>query len=225
MKKQGNLAVLALLLWTWIWALPAFGEAPMPLPGIYILKSDMMEGSLEIRDGGAFIHLTQEELGHTAELEGPARIEGQRMTMRSLANDGAELGIVFTAGRAIIRANERAQMEYSGAHATFDGDYTCAPLGEILKKADGGDAAAQFQAGDMHYKGYFTGVAHDEARALEWFRKSAAQGSAEAQYMLGLMYENGDGGLVPDRARAMEWYRRAAARGCVPAKARLGATH
>ena len=227
MKKRGNLAVLALLLWPWSWALPASGAEPVPPPGLYVLKSDMMEGSLEFRDGGsgyrAFIHLTQGELGHTAELEGPARIEGRRLVMRSLEDDGAELSMSFTEGRVALKGNDRAQELYCGAHATFDGNYVYASLSEILRKAGSGDAAAQFQMGDMYFKGDFHGVAHDEAKALEWFRESAAQRNADAQFRLGLMYEEGLGGLAADEARAREWYRRSAAQGHVLASEKLGA--
>ena len=45
------------------------------------------------------------------------------------------------------------------------------------------------------------GVARDDARAVEWYRKSAEQGSALAEYSLGLMYANGRG-VARDDARA-----------------------
>ena len=37
------------------------------------------------------------------------------------------------------------------------------------------------------------GVRQDYAKALEWYTKAANQGVAEAQFNLGLMYENGEG--------------------------------
>ena len=48
--------------------------------------------------------------------------------------------------------------------------------------------------------------------AIEWYRKAADQGDADAQYNIGLCYANGDG-LEEDMTMAMEWYRKAAKRG------------
>ena len=36
-------------------------------------------------------------------------------------------------------------------------------------------------------------VLQDDAEAVRWFRLAAGQGEAEAQYNLGLMYDNGRG--------------------------------
>ncbi|GHU35284.1 hypothetical protein AGMMS50256_30210 [Betaproteobacteria bacterium] len=196
----------------------------LPPPGIYALKSDVgMEGSLELRarEGGyhAFIHLTQEETGGTCELEGPARSRQQRLVVESLHGDGAMLSLTpGRKGHAAIKGNDEAQREYCGARVTFDGNYRIVPLDDILARADAGDAAARFRLGNMYYKGYFRGVPFDEARALARFREAAAQGNADALYMLGVMYEEGQGGLTPDKAQAREWYRRAAALGHALAK-------
>jgi hypothetical protein len=112
-------------------AAPGAGGAMLP-PGRYRLRNAVMEGTFELRghDGAyrAFIHLTQKESGHTAELEGPARMEGNTLVMRGLEHDGAELSLTMENGRAAIRANERAQDLYSGRNATFNGNYEYAPL-------------------------------------------------------------------------------------------------
>ena len=56
------------------------------------------------------------------------------------------------------------------------------------------------------------GVEKDMLEAIEWYRKAADQGDADAQYNIGLCYANGDG-LEEDMTMAMEWYRKAAKRG------------
>lgn len=53
------------------------------------------------------------------------------------------------------------------------------------------------------------GVARDEAVAVEWFRKSAEQGDATAQRVLGTMYADGRG-VAQDETAAIEWYRKSA---------------
>jgi uncharacterized protein len=52
---------------------------------------------------------------------------------------------------------------------------------------------------------------------VTWFRKAADQGYAEAQYNLGLMYEDGRG-VPQDHAEAVKWWGKAAALGFHPAK-------
>jgi TPR repeat protein len=49
----------------------------------------------------------------------------------------------------------------------------------------------------------------DSAEALKWFRKSADQGYASAQYALGCIYANGDGVTI-DPVEAAKWFRKAA---------------
>lgn len=45
------------------------------------------------------------------------------------------------------------------------------------------------------------GVPKDMGKALEWYKKAAAQGHADAQGLLSLMYFAGDG-VSKDRVRA-----------------------
>lgn len=68
------------------------------------------------------------------------------------------------------------------AHAA--GDYTRASA--IFKPlADKGDACAQYQLGEMYMQG--KGVPEDKARALELFKKAAAQGDQKAKLMAGFL--------------------------------------
>ena len=52
---------------------------------------------------------------------------------------------------------------------------------------------------------------YDFAKALEHFRKAAADGNADAQYYTGVMYAQGEG-TKKDVAEAVRWYERAADR-------------
>lgn len=61
----------------------------------------------------------------------------------------------------------------------------------------------------------------DYAEALRWYGLAAAQGVAQAQHNLGVMYERGQG--VPQNdAEAVRWYRLAAAQGFAQAQLNLG---
>jgi len=90
---------------------------------------------------------------------------------------------------------------------------------ETKKKAEAGNASAQFNLGLMYAKG--EGVPKDDAEALRWYRKAADQGNALAQSNLGVMYANGRG-VPKDDAEALRWYRKAADQGNAPAQSSLG---
>ncbi len=55
-------------------------------------------------------------------------------------------------------------------------------------------------------------------------QKLAGQGDAEAQFMLGTLYRNGDG-VAQDDKRAVEWFQRAANQGYVRALSALGSSY
>lgn len=85
-----------------------------------------------------------------------------------------------------------------------------ASLGALTQRAEAGDAQAQVELGRAYEDG--KGVAQDDVRAVEWFRKSADQGNAEGQNSLGVMYALGRG--VPrDREEAVRWYKKSAKQG------------
>ena len=60
-----------------------------------------------------------------------------------------------------------------------------------------------------------------EAAFVEWL-PYAEQGDAHAQHNLGVMYEDGRGGLPKDDAKAVKWYRKAADQGHAAAHYKLG---
>ena len=71
-------------------------------------------------------------------------------------------------------------------------------------------------AKDLYEKGwqYYDEGIYD--LAAECYRKSAEQGLAETQYVLGICYKNGEG-VEQDYKKAVEWYQKAAEQGHVDA--------
>ena len=62
-------------------------------------------------------------------------------------------------------------------------DWKNAPISEVQKAAEQGDADAQLLLGVMYNTG--SGVAQDYKQAVAWYRKAAEQGYATAQSNLG----------------------------------------
>ena len=73
--------------------------------------------------------------------------------------------------------------------------------------------AAAYEAG--------RGLPQDYGAAVDWYTRSAAQGSASAMVGLGVLLENGSG-VPADPARAVSLYRKAVAAGSAPGLIRLG---
>ena len=61
----------------------------------------------------------------------------------------------------------------------------------------------------------------DYQEAMKWYRKAAEIGDAMAQFMLGAMYDSGQG-TPENREEAIKWYRLAARQGVSPAQFNLG---
>ncbi len=101
------------------------------------------------------------------------------------------LGLMFENGQGVPQS-------YSEAW----GWYGRAVIGE--------DAVALFKVGFMHYMGLY--VAEDPVLAKPLFRQAAEKGHAEAQYYLGLLYENGKG-VTKNLVEAHKWYNLAVSYG------------
>ncbi|HUD52739.1 tetratricopeptide repeat protein [Parvibaculum sp.] len=71
------------------------------------------------------------------------------------------------------------------------------------------DARAAFERGDM-------------AAALKILEPLAWSGDASAQYNLGVIYNNGQGGVARDMAKAVSWYDKSARQGNALAQLNLG---
>ncbi len=79
-------------------------------------------------------------------------------------------------------------------------------------------------AGQDYQKGLEAWLISDYAAALRQWRPLAAQGHANAQTLLGIMYGNGEG-VPQDYAAALNWYRLAAEQGLAIAQDHLGAIY
>jgi uncharacterized protein len=65
------------------------------------------------------------------------------------------------------------------------------------------------------------GIALDYSEAVRWYRKSAEQGYAMAQYALGYTYFSGEG-IALDYSEAVRWYRKSSEQGYAKAQYALG---
>jgi uncharacterized protein len=65
------------------------------------------------------------------------------------------------------------------------------------------------------------GVAQAYKEAVKWYRKAIEQGDANAQYRLGMMYDNGRG-VARNYKEAVKWYKKSAVHGNAQAQLRLG---
>ena len=89
---------------------------------------------------------------------------------------------------------------------------------ELLKRAESGDATAQWELGCCYKLG--DRVGKDEKEAVKWWTKSAEQGFAKAQFLLGGCYEMGKG-VAKDEKEAVKWYTKSAEQGNEDAKVSL----
>lgn len=74
--------------------------------------------------------------------------------------------------------------------------------------AEQGDPQAQYYLGRMYEKGQ--GVAKDNEKLAQWYRRSADNGYAKAQYKLAVGYALGLAGVEQDDAEAVKWLQRSA---------------
>lgn len=91
-------------------------------------------------------------------------------------------------------------------------------LAALMQQAKAGDSAAQVAVATRYAFGQ--GLPRDLGKAQAWFQKAAAQGSADAQYRLGVIYDIGLRNQDP--VAAIQWYKLAAAQGHRDAEYQLG---
>jgi hypothetical protein len=118
-----------------------------------------------------------------------------RTTLTALAT-----AVMFAASAAAGPFEDAGAAHARGDYAT---EYKLlAPLGAA------GDPDSQFNLGVLYQKGL--GVTQNNAVALKWYRKAAAQGNGLAKLSLGVMYANGDG-VKKDFLQARVWFNLAVA--------------
>ena len=79
----------------------------------------------------------------------------------------------------------------------------------------------ELTAQELFQRGVKATQMKDDAQAVNWFRKAAEAGDAFGMSWLGVMYEQGRGGLPKDHAQAANWFRKAANLGDTYAKQAL----
>lgn len=115
-----------------------------------------------------------------------------------------------------MTASDREQ--YERARALLDQDRLAEAFALYEKLANAGDPNCQTFAGWMCYEGL--GTAQNKERALEWFKKAAALGSAAGEFYCGRYAVT-----VKRYDEAMDWFRRAAGKEYGPALFWLGLAH
>lgn len=93
---------------------------------------------------------------------------------------------------------------------------------ETVQEAAPVEKTAPQQAASVSDANYEAGMrAYNSGDGLEAVRNFQSSGSAEANYMLGVIYETGCGGVEANAMKARSFYKKAAALGSAQAKARL----
>jgi hypothetical protein len=91
---------------------------------------------------------------------------------------------------------------------------------ETVAKAEGGNADAQYQLGNMYERG--TGVERSIESALEWYKQAATHGHSQSMQRLAVLYYNGDAlgnTIKADPEQAWFWFTFAAIYGQTQASA------
>jgi hypothetical protein len=110
----------------------------------------------------------------------------------------------------------------SGSGGCSGRNHNLTPTGidpALLKKAQAGDADAEYRVGKEYAKGEV--VPQDYSKALMWYERAAQQGNAAAQANLGILYYDSQG-VPQDYEQAAMWSRKAAEQGDAEAKVTLG---
>jgi TPR repeat protein len=116
----------------------------------------------------------------------------------------AGLMIWFSAFPTLVMAQSGTPLFPAGEYAITT------ELKNTFKKANNGEAEAQYDLGYLYYKG--EGVPKSEAAAFDWFELSAQQGFAKAQSQLGYMYYNGVG-VSKNETESISWFGKSAEQG------------
>jgi TPR repeat protein len=143
------------------------------------------------------------------------------------ANAQYALGQSYEIGQGVERAPAQAQAWYQkaadqgfqrakNALKRLDGATTSATEPTLIAPTAPTTPQAQYAMGANCEWGY-GGVKSDYQQAMNWYRKAADQGYADAQFKLGWLYENGLG-IEKDYSQAKAWYQKAADQGNADAK-------
>lgn len=100
---------------------------------------------------------------------------------------------------------------------------------DMRKKAESGDAAAQFELAQYYESEAGNArserrALRDQKRAVDWYTKSAEQGFARAQFNLGGLYILGEG-VEQDKSRGVDWQVKAAEQGLAEARVEISSRY
>jgi hypothetical protein len=98
------------------------------------------------------------------------------------------------------RRSENVDKVYKEGKALYEAKKYDAALPKLKVAAEKGKKGAQYRLARCYDKGH--GVAENNAMAVKWYQKAAAQGHAKAQYHLGKAYLLGKKGLAVDKKKA-----------------------
>jgi SH3-like domain-containing protein len=75
----------------------------------------------------------------------------------------------------------------------------------VLKPyAEKGDPEAQYNIGWMYLNGY--GLAMNDSRALDWWKRASDQGYSDASFSIAMLYSLGQGKVAKDTDKAIDYY-------------------
>jgi uncharacterized protein len=124
------------------------------------------------------------------------------------ADDGAVAGPLDDATAADQRGDYATVLRLLTPLAEQGNAVAQARLGLLYEEGRHAGRDPRLQVGDQDQ-----GVPQDDTEAVKWYRRSADQGNASAQVILGLKYEYGRNGVPEDLVLAYMWLNLAAAQG------------
>jgi len=126
------------------------------------------------------------------------------------------IAIALSTGWVIFKPDPQTQhleifkSDFQDGHlAALTGNFSTALL-KWVPLAESGDKYAQFNLGQLYYKGH--GVPKDYTEAFKWYMLAAKQGDPASQYKIFEMYLEGHGTDV-NGAEAVNWYNLSTAQG------------
>ena len=129
---------------------------------------------------------------------------------RKAAQQGFEISLTELGGIIGLAPLSSYYLQFSSCNFWDDIDAVINNADQYIKKAEQGDAQAQYYLGICYANG--KGVQKDDAKAFEWMQKAAEQGYAKAQTNLGVLYYQGDG-VKQNINKADEWFNKAIKQG------------
>lgn len=135
--------------------------------------------------------------------------EYQPLADKGDVNSQYALGLIYAKGDGKDVPEDLEQAAYWFAKAANQGD-----MDAKIKLS-----LAQLLIGDAYYSG--DGKPKDYAMAAKWLLPSAESGNIESQFMIGIMFEEGQH-FQQDDSKAVYWYRKAAEQGHENSSVNLG---